>query len=111
MLSVCRHVGLVEEGRHYFDMMTHTHHIKPNGEHCACMVDLLGRAGCLQEALLLIYKLSNDSVMVWMALLGACRISANIHIAEIAAESILKLAPENTAACVMLSNIYAATGR
>ena len=50
LLSACTHVGLVDKGREYFDCMSRYYNIKPRMEHYACMVDLLGRAGCLNEA-------------------------------------------------------------
>ncbi|KAI5060751.1 hypothetical protein GOP47_0025171 [Adiantum capillus-veneris] len=108
LLSVCSYSGLLAEGRRYFEIMTKEYKIKPNAEHCACMVDLLGRAGCVHEALEMINKSTVDSVMVWNVLLGACKISGDVEIAEIATKNILKLDPKNTAACVLLSNIYAA---
>lgn len=110
LLSVCRHAGLVDEGHMYFDLMTQEHGIRPTAEHCACLVDLIGRTGRLEEAVEFIEKLPFESVMVWMALLGASRICGDVHVAELATESILELAPENTAAFVLLSNVYAAVG-
>ncbi|GFS33769.1 tetratricopeptide repeat (TPR)-like superfamily protein [Actinidia rufa] len=44
------HAGLVDEGRKYFKSMTEDYSITPGLEHCACLVDLLGRAGQLMEA-------------------------------------------------------------
>ncbi|KAJ9692037.1 hypothetical protein PVL29_011235 [Vitis rotundifolia] len=49
-LSACNHSGLVEEGRVQFSSMADKHGLSPKLEHCACMVDLLGRAGHLKEA-------------------------------------------------------------
>lgn len=111
LLSACRYAGLVAEGRRYFDIMTKDHRIKPKAEHCACMVDLLGRAGCVHEALALTRKLTIDSIMVWNALLGACKIWGDVQVAETATENIMRLDPDSTSACVQLSNIYAAAGR
>ena len=50
LLSTCSHAGLVDKGWEYFDCMSRDYNIKPRMEHYACMVDLLGRAGCLNEA-------------------------------------------------------------
>ncbi|KAG6682262.1 hypothetical protein I3843_13G115000 [Carya illinoinensis] len=50
VLSGCSHSGLVIEGKHYFYSMTEDFGISPTSEHFACMVDLLGRAGPLEEA-------------------------------------------------------------
>jgi pentatricopeptide repeat protein len=48
-LSACSHGGLVEKGNKYFEEMQ-TQNIKPTQMHYACMVDLLGRAGLMEEA-------------------------------------------------------------
>lgn len=50
ILSACSHVGLVELGRDYFTSMRSGYGIEPKVEHYGCMIDLLGRAGRLQEA-------------------------------------------------------------
>ncbi|KAH7840932.1 hypothetical protein Vadar_023485 [Vaccinium darrowii] len=77
VLTACRHSGLVEEGRKHFESMRKDYSIGPGLEHCACMVDLLGRAGQLAEAYEFIDNMpSEPDSDVWGALLGACRIHA-----------------------------------
>ncbi|XP_076881171.1 pentatricopeptide repeat-containing protein At2g39620-like [Bidens hawaiensis] len=49
LLSACRHAGLVNEGKHVFNLMKEKHNIEPKLEHYACMVDFLGRAGLFAE--------------------------------------------------------------
>lgn len=49
VLGACRHMGLVNDGRHYFNSMIHEHKIEANIKHYGCMVDLLGCAGLLKE--------------------------------------------------------------
>ncbi|KAJ7558177.1 hypothetical protein O6H91_04G027400 [Diphasiastrum complanatum] len=112
LLSACSHAGLVDEGQHYAESMTPCYNISPAIEHYCCMVDLLGRAGCLIEAKNVIEKMScHPEVSVWMALLGACRMHGDLLIGERAAKQVLALDPENAAGYVMLSNIYAAAGK
>ncbi|KAI3937499.1 hypothetical protein MKW98_018798 [Papaver atlanticum] len=112
LLSACRHGGLIEEGRKVFHSMSLEHKIEPKLEHYACMVDLLGRAGELDEALNFIQKMpmAADAV-VWGALLGASRMHSNVQIGEIALGHLVNLEPENAAHHVVLSNIYAQSGR
>ncbi|KAK8588908.1 hypothetical protein V6N12_023320 [Hibiscus sabdariffa] len=50
LLSACSHSGLVEQGRSLFLRMEHEHNIKRTQKHYACYVDLLSRAGHLEEA-------------------------------------------------------------
>eukprot|EP01018_Ginkgo_biloba_P016631 Gb_04844 [translate_table: standard] len=112
VLSACSHAGLVDEGWQYFDCMSQAYCITPRVEHYACMVDLLGRAGHLEEAYNFIKKMPLEpDAGVWGALLGACRIHCNIELGERVAEHIFDLEPENAGYYVLLSNIYAAAGR
>eukprot|EP01018_Ginkgo_biloba_P015597 Gb_36168 [translate_table: standard] len=112
ILSACSHVGLLDEGRHYFDSMTHDHGITPGLEHYTCIFDLLGRAGRLDEAEDLINCMPFEpDVLVWRTLLGACRIHGNEELGKRAAECVLELEPQSPSTYVLLSNIYAAAGR
>eukprot|EP01018_Ginkgo_biloba_P019043 Gb_02373 [translate_table: standard] len=112
VLSACSHAGLVDEGRKYFACMSQDYYITPRMEHYACIVDLLGRAGCLDEAQDFIQNMPLEpGSSVWGALLGACRIHCNIELGELVAERIFDLEPDNAGYYVLLSNIYAAAGR
>eukprot|EP01018_Ginkgo_biloba_P030203 Gb_04430 [translate_table: standard] len=112
VLLACSHSGLVDEGRQYFDLMFRDYDIKPRLEHYACMVDLLGRAGQLDEAHHFIKKMPFEpDAGVWGALLAACRIHSNVELGEHVAELLFKMEPENAGFYILLSNIYAAAGR
>ncbi|EFJ11768.1 hypothetical protein SELMODRAFT_41818, partial [Selaginella moellendorffii] len=50
ILFACSHSGMVEEGRRYFLAMVGDHGIESSVQHLDCLVDLLGRAGWLEEA-------------------------------------------------------------
>eukprot|EP01018_Ginkgo_biloba_P029526 Gb_22656 [translate_table: standard] len=112
VLSACSHVGLVDEGRHYFKSMIQDHNIIPTQDHYACMVDLLGRAGHLDEAKHIINDMPFEpDAVVWRALLGACKIHGNVEIGQRAADCILELKPQDAATYVIMSNIYAVARR
>eukprot|EP01018_Ginkgo_biloba_P036696 Gb_40437 [translate_table: standard] len=112
VLSACSHAGMVDEGWQYFDHMIQEYGISPRVEHYACMVDLLGRAGHLDDAQNFIANMPIEpGASVWGALLGACRIHCNIELGERVAERLFDLEPENAGCYVLLSNIYAAAGR
>eukprot|EP01018_Ginkgo_biloba_P002564 Gb_33718 [translate_table: standard] len=112
VLSACCHAGLVNEGRQYFDCMNQRYHITPAMEHYVCMVDLLGRAGSLDEAQDFINKMPiKPDATVWRCLLGSCRIHNNVELGERVAERLFELDPKTAAPYVLLSNIYAAAGR
>eukprot|EP01018_Ginkgo_biloba_P003196 Gb_11220 [translate_table: standard] len=112
VLFACCHAGLVDEGWQYFDCMRQDYHITPSMEHYVCMVDLLGRAGRLDEAQDFICKMPiQPDANVWRCLLGACRVHNNVNLGERVAELLFELEPKNAAPYVLLSNIYAAAGR
>ncbi|CAK9154369.1 unnamed protein product [Ilex paraguariensis] len=111
VLSACSHGGLLEKGRKYFDDML-VGDIKPTKMHYACMVDLLGRAGLMEEAVELIKRLPVEAdANLWGSLLGACRLHGNIDLGCWAAEHLFKLKPENSGYYTLLSNMYAEAGR
>ena len=56
ILSTCSHTGMVTAGKKYFDSMAQHFNITPSMKHYACMVDVLARAGNLEQALEFIYK-------------------------------------------------------
>ncbi|CAA7395674.1 unnamed protein product [Spirodela intermedia] len=104
-LSACNHAGMVDEARWLFQSMAEDHGLLPSGEHFSCMVDLLGRAGRLQEAFFLVTGTpAPPPEQVRGALLAACR----THLPD-AVPAQLDL--PGGAAGVMLSNIYAESGR
>ncbi|KAJ7527655.1 hypothetical protein O6H91_16G065000 [Diphasiastrum complanatum] len=112
VLSACAHSGLVDQGRYVFDSLSKNHGVTPTKEHYACMVDLLGRAGCLDDAELFINKMPiQPGSVVWMTLLGAARNHGHVEIGGRAFDRVVKLEPKNAAPYVLLSNIYAAAGR
>eukprot|EP01018_Ginkgo_biloba_P026036 Gb_14323 [translate_table: standard] len=112
ILSACSHAGFVNEGWKCFDRMKEEYHLIPRVEHYACMIDLLGRAGCLDEAYEFIKTMPLEpDVGVWGALLGACRVRCNIELGELAASQLFELEPQNAGNYVLLSNIYAVAGK
>lgn len=112
LLTACSHAGKVEEGRYYFSQMKDVYGIAPSNDHYVCMVDLLGRAGLMEEALDFAQSVSVESFPgVWGALLGACRIHGNTEIARIAANHLFELEPNGIGNYVLLSNIYASAGK
>lgn len=111
VLFACSHGGMVDEGLYYFQLMEEKYGLVPQMEHFACIVDLLGRVGRLDEALEFIRKMRIEpNEMVWQALLAACRVHGNLEMAEIAAQKILSINPEYSSTYVLLSNTYKETG-
>ncbi|XP_026420903.1 pentatricopeptide repeat-containing protein At5g04780, mitochondrial-like [Papaver somniferum] len=111
VLCACNHAGLVMEAKRVFESMELLFGIKPLQEHYACMVDLLGRAGKLNEAMELVRKMPFEAdASVWGALLGASRIHGDLELGKYAADKLIVLEPEKSVTHTLLANIYAASG-
>ncbi|CAN1306836.1 Pentatricopeptide repeat-containing protein At5g06540 [Linum perenne] len=96
VLSACSHGGLVEKGL----------------EHYGCIVDLLGRAGKLEEAEKFILEMPIEpNAPIWGALLGACKIHRNADVAERVGKILMELKPDYSGYYVLLSNIFARANR
>ncbi|CAN6345089.1 unnamed protein product [Urochloa humidicola] len=112
LLCSCTHTGLVKDGRWYFRNMTQLYRISPRIEHYGCMVDLLSRAGLLEEAHQLIKDMPMQAnAVIWGALLGGCKIHRDTDLAEHVLNQLILLEPWNSGNYVMLSNIYSNSGR
>ncbi|XP_042493747.1 pentatricopeptide repeat-containing protein At4g02750-like [Macadamia integrifolia] len=111
VLSACDHAGKVEESMEWFNTMLNGYGIAPRAEHYACLVDILSRAGHLDEAYKIIQQMPFEpDTGAWGPLLAACRVHLNVELGEIAANKLVKLEPQDSGAYIMLSNIYAAAG-
>lgn len=111
ILFACSHAGFEERGRQYFESMEKVYGIKPGPDHYACMIDLLGRSGKMNEAKELLNQMNVEpDATVWKALLSACRVHKDLELAERAADALFELEPQNAMPYVLLSNIYSAAG-
>ncbi|XP_057953226.1 pentatricopeptide repeat-containing protein At3g29230-like [Malania oleifera] len=107
VLTACAHMGLVDEGRKYFHLMLELGFIEPKVEHYACMVDLLGRAGYIDEAYDVVVSMPiRPEASTWGALLGACRIHGRIDLAELVSKKLFEMEPDNPGNYAILANIY-----
>lgn len=109
VLSACSHSGLVDEGKEIFDKMIRKYNVEAGPTHYSCLVDLLGRAGRLDEAYAIINNMKlKPNEDVWIALLSACRLHRNVKLAEISSQKLFEMNPNRVSGYVCLSNIYAA---
>ncbi|XWS51457.1 hypothetical protein CRYUN_Cryun12cG0177900 [Craigia yunnanensis] len=112
VLSACSHSGLVEKGKEIFGSMRKDYEIEPNIKHYGCFVDLLCRAGLLNEAYEVIINMPMEpNGVLWGTLLNACAAAANVALAEAAMQQLTVLEPFNDGNYVLISNIYAAKKR
>ncbi|XP_010553704.1 PREDICTED: pentatricopeptide repeat-containing protein At1g56690, mitochondrial-like [Tarenaya hassleriana] len=112
ILSACSYTGKVEEGLKIFESMESKYRVKPISEHYSCVVDMLGRAGRVDEAMRLIESMTMEpDAAAWGSLLGACRTHSRLDLAEVAATKLIEIEPENSGTYILLSNIYASRGK
>ncbi|KAF8392402.1 hypothetical protein HHK36_022744 [Tetracentron sinense] len=108
VLYACIHAGLVEKGCQIFASMIQEYNITIKQEHYGCIVDLLGRAYLLMEALKIIEAMSfPPNVVIWGSLMAACRVHEEFELGEFAAKQLLEVDPEHDGAHILLSSIYA----
>ncbi|XP_030455660.2 pentatricopeptide repeat-containing protein ELI1, chloroplastic [Syzygium oleosum] len=111
ILTACSHTGLIKEGWDFFNSMKDKYRIQPKIEHYGCMVNLLSRAGNLEEAYQLVKEMETEpDAVIWGTLLGACRLHGKTALAEEIAEFLVGKGLENCGTYTLLSNIYAASG-
>lgn len=112
LLTACSHAGLVDEGLAYYNSMKEVHSISPKIEHVSCLVDMLGRAGRLEEAEVYVKasRFENDLV-IWGSLLSSCWLHRDVVVGERVARKMLELQPSTSSPYVLLSNLYASDGR
>ncbi|XP_062009857.1 pentatricopeptide repeat-containing protein At5g15340, mitochondrial-like [Rosa rugosa] len=111
LLCACSHSGLVEQGRHYFWNLEALYGVTPKIEHYACMVDLLGRAGHLEEAGIFIKRMPMPpNEVVLGSLIGSCSVHGKLQLGERILQDLVQIDPQNTEYHVLLSNMYALGG-
>ncbi|KEH31388.1 pentatricopeptide (PPR) repeat protein [Medicago truncatula] len=112
LLYACSHSGLKDKGLDFFDMMVEKYGLKARLEHYTCVVDLLGRSGCLEEAETIIRSMpvSADAI-IWKTLLSACKIHKNEEMARRVAEEVLRIDPQDPASYVLIAGIHASAKR
>ncbi|GLT59764.1 hypothetical protein SLA2020_325650 [Shorea laevis] len=107
LLYACSHCGLKEKGLKIFDLMQ-KYGLKPGVQHYTCVVDLLGRSGCLDKAEVTIRSMPVQAdAIIWKTLLSACKIHKKADMAKRVAIEVLRLDPQDSASYVLLSHIHA----
>ncbi|KAK7395444.1 hypothetical protein VNO78_16002 [Psophocarpus tetragonolobus] len=112
ILTACTHAGFVEEGRRWFKSMAQDYCITPQVEHYGCMVDLLSKAGLLEDAIEMIRNMTLEpNSFIWGALLNGCKLHKNLEIAHIAVQNLMILEPSNSGHYNLLVSMYADVNR
>lgn len=111
VLSACSHGGLVGEGRFWFRDMR-KYGIEPAIEHFGCLIDLLGRAGLLEEAEGLAKRMPYEvNGIILSSLLFACGTHSDFKRGERIMKKAIEMEPWNLGNYVMARNMYAGERR
>ncbi|KAF8660815.1 hypothetical protein HU200_057402 [Digitaria exilis] len=112
VLSACSHSGLVHAGRKIFADMLPVHGVRRQAEHYGCVVDLLRRAGHVDEAARLVATMPGrpNAKVLGSLLLATERQEDGVWLSEWAARRISELDLGDGAA-YGLSNVYASVQR
>ncbi|XP_023767507.1 pentatricopeptide repeat-containing protein At5g04780, mitochondrial [Lactuca sativa] len=111
ILSSCSHSGLIHQGKKIFNSIRSLYSFEPSVEHYACLVDLLSRVGCFNEAVGLIESMMMvPPASVWGALLAGCLVHRNIEIGEMAAYHLFEMEPKNASNYTALCSLYDSCG-
>ncbi|XP_073019807.1 pentatricopeptide repeat-containing protein At1g26900, mitochondrial [Primulina eburnea] len=111
VLNCCSHGGLVMEGISYFRRMVTVYGLNPKTEHYGCLIDLLGRAGLLEEAYDLMKELTLErDATAWRALLGACRVYGKVDLVGRVKRELDNNCDEHPADLLSVSGTYTAAG-
>lgn len=83
----------------------------PVVEHYDCLIDILGRAGQLEELDALFNRMPClPTIVSWTTLLGACRNQRDVVRGRLAAKHMFELDSKDASPLVTLANIYVMAG-
>lgn len=112
ILSACSHAGMVGEGVKYFNSMCQKYNFVPSTKHYVCIVDLLARAGRLDEAWDFISTMPIKlDASLFGAFLNGCNLHSRFDLGEAAAKRMIELHPDEACHYVLISNLYTSSGR
>ncbi|KAI5084969.1 hypothetical protein GOP47_0001138 [Adiantum capillus-veneris] len=107
VLSACSYSGLVDEGQMLFEIMHNDRNSFPSPWHHVCMIDLLGRAGQVEKAVMLTREMPfHPCSLAWHIVLGACKKWGLAVLGNLGFEHAFELDDEDAPAYVCIGNIY-----
>ena len=99
---------LVDKGERYLELMFDSYALMPTVEHYTCVIDLLGRAGSVDRVVSMVERMPfHPGIVVWHAILGACRKWGNVYLGRHAFEHAIHLDEKDAASYIAMFNIYA----
>ncbi|CAI9766623.1 unnamed protein product [Fraxinus pennsylvanica] len=111
ILSACNHAGFVEEGLKLFDEAIKDINISLTMEHYTCFIDLLGRAGKIDDAYDVIGRMPmKANSRIYSSLISACKLHGRLDVAGLLAHELVRSEPDSAANHALLSMVYAESG-
>ncbi|XP_006306938.2 pentatricopeptide repeat-containing protein At1g04840 [Capsella rubella] len=112
VLTACLNSGEVDLGLNFFDSMRLDYAIEPTLKHYVLVVDLLGRAGKLNEAHKFVDNMPiNPDFTTWAALYRASKAHRSNRRTEIVSQNLLELDPELRGSYIFLDKTHLANGK
>ncbi|EFJ11821.1 hypothetical protein SELMODRAFT_16626, partial [Selaginella moellendorffii] len=106
-LLACGHAGRVYDGVRCFVSMSLDFKTRPSKHHYTCVVDMLGRAGHLEDAHDLVSSMPfAPDALELTSILRTCRSHGDLELGARATETILELSPGDGAGYVLLAHIF-----
>ncbi|KAH7427856.1 hypothetical protein KP509_10G063700 [Ceratopteris richardii] len=107
ILAACTHAG-VKDGYCCLRGMLSDHGVLPNIEHLNCIVDLIARAGNVEDAEGLLNSMpSVPNISGWMCLLTSCLMFGNVELGKRSFDQVIRLENDSSAGYILMLNIYA----
>ncbi|KAH7424664.1 hypothetical protein KP509_11G018800 [Ceratopteris richardii] len=108
MLTAYSHAGLLQQGHEFFMKLAERYNCTPGLSHFNCIIDLLCRSGCLDEAEDMIASMPSSPDMVgWKALISGCKLHGNVQSGRQCFDELVKIDPNDAAGYMLMSNICA----
>ncbi|OAY67246.1 Pentatricopeptide repeat-containing protein, chloroplastic [Ananas comosus] len=112
VMYACSHGGLVDVGIEHFNSMREIYGLPPQRDHYACLLDLLGRAGRLEEAAFAMESMPFEpDVGMYKTILASCKLYGNLVLGECMAKKALETNPTDPSIYVLLASMYDDVGK
>ncbi|KAJ7964378.1 Pentatricopeptide repeat-containing protein [Quillaja saponaria] len=112
VLNACSRMGLVGRGMEIFESMRKNQGIEPMVQHYGCLVDLLGRAGMLEEAKKVVREMPMEpDSYVLGALLNACGVHGDVDLGRETVKCLVEQSLDHGGIHTFLSNMFASSNQ
>ncbi|CAK9187707.1 unnamed protein product [Ilex paraguariensis] len=112
VLLACSFGGFIDEGMTIFASMQKEYGVIPTDEHYACIVDMMSRAGKLNEVVSILDTISYEpNALIWGSILDACGFHGELELTERVAERMMELEPDSSLPYLVLAQAYEMRGK